>query len=372
MFLPRTPLRRLRAISTSPLTTSLRSYHPTHLYPGQKLHPNLIPLLNTISPSSTTAVRSNDIWKVLFTSIGPRDPVSTTNLKSFSEVHTDLLERDTAVLVIVPGTDKATKSWLKDIAKSTGGFQDRPIDLEGEVSSRVLGFPVIADPNYTLLKRLGFLEGEKPHTLLHIIDPTHTIRLTQLLPPSLGINTLDIVRTLHALQTSDDYDILIPSDWVPGKDALMPINRLRNPAGVQALKRDMEATNLQGSSNLDIDDGLLRDRDDEGELIYRNELEEEYENRVVDNSMPPGEVWEVLPYLRYVRIDDSVDNSNSIIGYERMKGDLIRSFEKFKYEKGEKRREEGKKEAEKARSQRERTVMELLREAERGRLPRKK
>ncbi|KAK6518764.1 Peroxiredoxin-6 [Arthrobotrys conoides] len=373
MLLPRTPLRRLRAIPTLLSTTSSRSYHPTHLYPGQKVHPNLIPLLNTISPSSTTTVRSNDIWKVLFTATGPRDPVSTTNLKSFSEVHTDLLERDTAVLVVVPGTDKATKSWLKDIAKSSKAFQDRPIDLEGEVSSRVLGFPVIADPNYTLLKRLGFLEGEKPHTLLHIIDPTHTIRLTQLLPPTLGINTLDIVRTLHALQTSDDYDILIPSDWIPGKDALMPINRLRTPAGIQALQRDMaETPNLPGSSGIDSDDGLLRDRDDEGELIYRSELEEEYENRVLDNSMPPGEVWEVLPYLRYVRIDDSVENSNSIIGYERMRGDLIRNFERFKFEKGEKKEEGRKKEAERTRSQREKAVMELLREAERGRLPRKK
>lgn len=280
-----------------------------------------------------------------------------------------MLERDTAVLAIVPGTDKTTKSWLKDIAKSSGKFQDRPLDLEGEVSSRLLGFPVIADPNYTLLKRLGFLEGESPHTLLHIIDPTHTIRLTSLLPPTLGINTLDIVRALHALQTSDDYDILIPSDWTPGKDALMPTNRLRSPAAIQALKRDMQhSANLP---DLDLEDGVIRDRDDEGDVIYR-ELEEEYENRVVDNSMPPGEVWEVLPYLRYVRIDDSVDNSNSIIGYERMKGDLIRSFEKYKFEKGEKRREEAARKEKEGRSQRERTVMELLREAERGRLPGRK
>ncbi|KAK6342356.1 hypothetical protein TWF718_007756 [Orbilia javanica] len=371
MFLRRTPLRRLRASFLTPQTSSSRSYHPTHLYPGQKLHPHLIPLLETISTTST-AVRSNDIWKVLFTAIGPRDPVSTTNLKSFSEAHSDLLERDTAVLAIVPGSDKATKSWLKDIAKSTGQFQDRPLDLEGEVSSRILGFPVIADPNYTLLKRLGFLEGEKPHTLLHILDPTHTIRLTTLLPPSVGINTLDIIRTLHALQTSDDYDILIPSDWTPGKDALMPVNRLRTPAGIEALKRDMETTKLPQESLTDIDDGIIRDRDDEGELIYRDELEEEYENRVVDNSMPPGEVWEVLPYLRYVRIDDSVDNSNSIIGYERMRGDLIRSFEKYKFDKVEKRREEVNKKDKESRSLRERTVMELLREAERGRLPGKK
>ncbi|KAK6515927.1 Peroxiredoxin-6 [Arthrobotrys megalospora] len=373
---PRRPLQlpRLRAISTSFIKTSSRSYHPNHLYPGQKLHPQLIPLLTTLSTSSTSSstIRPNDIWKVLFTAIGPRDPVSTTNLKSFSEIHSDLLARDTAVLAIVPGTDKATKQWLKDIAKSSGRFQDRPLELQGEVSSRLLGFPVIADPSYTLLKRLGFVEGEQPHTLLHILDPTHTIRLTTLLPPSIGINALDIVRTLHALQTSDDYDILIPSDWSPGKDALMPIGRLRKSSGVEALKRDMEVAGVSLEPGTDPDEGVIRDRDDEGEVIYhRDELEAEYENRVVD-TMPPGEVWEVLPYLRYVRIDDSVENSNSIIGYERMRTDLLRSFEKFKVNKVEKRREEAQKEWEQTRSQREKTVMELLREAEKGRLPPRK
>ncbi|KAK6331328.1 hypothetical protein TWF730_004410 [Orbilia blumenaviensis] len=371
-------LPRLRLISTPSRISRLisRSYHSSHLYPGQKPHPQLLPLLNTLSPSTSSIARQSDIWKIIFTGVA-KDPVSTTTLKSFSELHEDLLARDTAILAIVPETEKVTKQWLKDIARSSGKYSDRPLDLQGEVSSRILGFPVIADPDYVLLKRLGFAEGEGQHTLVQILDPKNIIRHTAILPQSIGVNTLDTVRTLHALQTVDDYDILIPADWTPGRDALMPIGRHRTPAAVEALKRDLESSSTDArDQNLDfledMEEGVIRDRDDEGEIMYHpEELDADYKAQVLDNTMPPGETWEVLPYLRYVRIDDSVENSNSVIGYERMRTDLMRSFERYKAETFEKQRQKAVKEDEKSRSRREKAVMELLREAERGRLPRK-
>ncbi|KAF3904397.1 hypothetical protein ABW21_db0203018 [Orbilia brochopaga] len=233
--------------------------------------------------------------------------------------------------------------------------------------SRILGFPVIADPHYSLHQRLGFKDPseEQPkwastkeyhtpaHHLLHIIGPDHIVRFTQVLPDRIGFNVLEIVRTIHAIQTAEDYDILMPADWTPGRDALMPVDRKRDKRGIAALKRDVESqsapiTPLITNPEDPEDDGkALRDRDEDGEIDInesnldqilddhkrkmdeeRAALEEDQEER-----MPPGEVWEVLPYLKYVRIDDRVDNTASVIGYENMRTDLLRTFERFKTEK---------------------------------------
>ncbi|EPS41905.1 hypothetical protein H072_4148 [Dactylellina haptotyla CBS 200.50] len=318
---------------------------PRHLSPGQKLHPDLLPLVNgIIAPGKTPNIPLRDIWRVIFTAPGPRDPVSTTNLKSFSEYHDDFRARDTAVICVVPGKDEAVTRWIGDIAKTTELIDE--FDDTGSVSSRVLGFPVLSDPNYAVHQRLGFIGDPDPsptselvpekiipsHNLLYIISPDHTVRLTQIVPSTIGFNVLDVIRSIHALQTADDYDILMPADWTPGKDAVMPTGRRRRKEAVVALKRDVPsaAAPLAGKGE---QSGVIRDKDEDGFEYYE---EGHYEEEVVDR-MPPGEVWEVLPYLRYVRIDDRVENSASVIGYEKMRTDLLKSFERFKTEKADKR-----------------------------------
>ncbi|KAF3914312.1 hypothetical protein AA313_de0201362 [Arthrobotrys entomopaga] len=224
-------------------------------------------------------------------------------------------------------------------------------DLEptDQVSSRVLGFPVIADPHYGVHKRLGFVGEPDPppaynqvaekiiptHNLLYIISPDHTIRLTQVLPSTLGFNVLDVIRSIHALQTVDDYDVLMPADWSPGRDAVMPVGRKRTKAAVARLQRDVPSA-AEPLAPAGVEAGVIRDKDEDGLEYYE---EGEYQEEVLD-KMPPGEVWEVLPYLRYVRIDDRVENSASVIGYEKMRTDLLKSFERFKSEQAEKRHSE--------------------------------
>ncbi|KAJ6256429.1 hypothetical protein Dda_8930 [Drechslerella dactyloides] len=365
--------------------TSVRYSHrikpkldPHYVFPGQQIHPDLVPLLrNLVSPFTSAALPHTHIWKILFTAKQPRDPVSTTNLKAFSEHCQDLLARDTAIVCLVPGQDPPIKWWLSDIVRSMDN-PDLELDLLTETrkgaSSRILGFPVISDQHYSIHQRLGFkgprdglpkwappVEYKAPdHHLLHVIGPDNIVRFTQVLPTHIGFNVLEIVRTVHALQTAEDYDILIPADWTPGRDALMPVDRKRQKKGIEALKRDVEsqsapATPLITNPDDPEDDGkALRDRDEDGEIEinetnieqildeHKRKLDEEQaaQEEDQDERIPPGEVWQVLPYLKYVRIDDSVDNTASVIGYENMRTDLLRSFERFKVEKDEKNKEE--------------------------------
>ncbi|EWC43831.1 hypothetical protein DRE_07275 [Drechslerella stenobrocha 248] len=362
---------------TPPLTairTKIKTkLDPRHLCPGQYLHPDVIPLVrNLVAPFNSPTLPASDIWTILFTATRPRDPVSTTNLKAFAEHCEDLLARDAAVVCFVPGEDTPIKWWLSDIARSMdnpdlGLELDAPDDAP--VSSRILGFPVISDKHYTIHERLGFIGPRDPpppweysqpkrtpeHNLLHIVGPDAIVRFTQILPSSIGFNVLDVIRMLHAIQAAEDYDILIPADWTPGRDALMPYDRKRSKKGIAALKevQSMAAPIPLPVKQLDEDgdDGtVIRDRDEDGDIDInetnidevlaeqRRMLEAEQAGEMQDpeERMPPGEVWEVLPYLKYVRIDDRVENTASVIGYENMRTDLLRTFERFKTEKQEK------------------------------------
>ncbi|KAK6355575.1 hypothetical protein TWF696_004675 [Orbilia brochopaga] len=385
LLLRRCRLRRanIESINSNIFRTSVRrSYKikprldPHYVFPGQQIHPDLVPLLKSLTlPYTSAALPPSHLWKILFTAKQARDPVSTTNLKAFSERCQDLLARDTAIVCLVPGEDAPIKWWLSDIVRSMDNPDielDYLSDTQKGAGSRILGFPVISDLHYSLHQRLGFkgpreeapkwappAEYQIPdHHLLHIIGPDNIVRFTQVLPTRIGFNVLEIVRTVHALQTAEDYDILMPADWTPGRDALMPVDRKRNKRGIAALKRDVESQSAPAApliTNPDDpeDDGkALRDRDEDGEIEinesnidqilddHKRKLDEEKAAQEEDQEerMPPGEVWQVLPYLKYVRIDDRVDNTASVIGYENMRTDLLRTFERFKTEKEEKDR----------------------------------
>ncbi|KAF3929379.1 Peroxiredoxin-6 [Dactylella cylindrospora] len=320
---------------------------PSHRYPGQKIHDELISVIK----KRTSLHKADQKWKVIFTCHKAFDPVSTTNVKSFGEHRHDFLARDAEVVAIVASTDKDATKWIENIEDLVQDQQgvDRGVDGGAEGGRGFIFCPVISDPQLSIHHQLGFVESElgstpegaksRPpplqHHLLHIIDPDYNVKLTQTLPISIGFNVLDVLRTLYALQTSEDYDILIPSDWSPGKDALMPVGRRRSSAGINALK---------------LDTGVDDDAEQEGGILpiadEGNSLSEDGQELAMDGErMPPGDVWKVLPYLNYVRIDNSVDNSASVIGYERMRTDLLRSFERFKADKEEKdqqKRDQGK------------------------------
>ena len=55
-----------------------------------------------------------------------------------------------------------------------------------------------------------------------IVDPKDKIRAMFFYPMNVGRNIGEIERTLVALQTADKQEVLIPANWQPGGDVLLP------------------------------------------------------------------------------------------------------------------------------------------------------
>jgi len=55
-----------------------------------------------------------------------------------------------------------------------------------------------------------------------IVDPKNKIRAIFYYPINVGRNLGEIERTLVALQTADKQQVLIPGNWQPGDDVLVP------------------------------------------------------------------------------------------------------------------------------------------------------
>lgn len=55
-----------------------------------------------------------------------------------------------------------------------------------------------------------------------IIDPNKKIRLIMLYPASTGRNTAEILRAIDSLQMADKKGIVTPIDWTVGEDVIVP------------------------------------------------------------------------------------------------------------------------------------------------------
>jgi peroxiredoxin (alkyl hydroperoxide reductase subunit C) len=55
-----------------------------------------------------------------------------------------------------------------------------------------------------------------------IIDPDDRIRSMNFYSDNTGRNFDEILRTLQALQISDDHNVLTPADWKPGEEVMIP------------------------------------------------------------------------------------------------------------------------------------------------------
>ena len=54
-----------------------------------------------------------------------------------------------------------------------------------------------------------------------IIDPKKTIRVILSYPASTGRNTLELLRVVDSLQSTDKYRIVTPINWTPGDDVII-------------------------------------------------------------------------------------------------------------------------------------------------------
>jgi peroxiredoxin (alkyl hydroperoxide reductase subunit C) len=115
------------------------------------------------------------------------------------------------------GLDSHAK-WIEDI---------------NDISSTTLSFPIIADAERKVAFLYDMVDAQDLQNIdekgiaftirsVFIIDPAKKIRLTMMYPASTGRNTSEVLRVIDSLQTADRKGVTTPINWQVGEDVIVP------------------------------------------------------------------------------------------------------------------------------------------------------
>lgn len=146
----------------------------------------------------------NGSWFVLFSHPADFTPVCTTEFHSFQNHHEEFEELDCKLVGMSIDQVFSHIKWTEWIKEN----------LKTEIK-----YPVIAGTE-TVAEKLGMVHpGKGTNTVraVFIVDPKGTVRLVLYYPQEIGRNIDEIVRSVKALQTSDENNVATPADWPENK-----------------------------------------------------------------------------------------------------------------------------------------------------------
>ena len=199
------------------------------------------PMLGADAPSFTaesttgTVIFPDDYgfkWKILFSHPADFTPVCTSEILELTEAQKNFDKLGTKIIVVSTDDLEKHRAWKKDM---------ETIKYKGREPGK-FDFPLVADPNLTIAKEYGMLQPSTSSTRdvrgVFIVDPKNKIRAIFYYPMEVGRNLGEIERTLVALQTADKQHVLIPANWQPGGDVLMPYVKSNEEASKLASNED--------------------------------------------------------------------------------------------------------------------------------------
>lgn len=150
-------------------------------------------------------------WVVLFSHPGDFTPICTTEFIAFSRAYDCFAERNAQLIGLSIDSNASHLAWVYNIYQNTG------VEVP---------FPIIADRDMRVAKAYGMIAPEVSESEavrnVFIIDPNGIVRAILIYPLTNGRNIDEICRLLTALQTSDEYRVVTPADWVPGQSVVVP------------------------------------------------------------------------------------------------------------------------------------------------------
>ena len=151
-------------------------------------------------------------WLVFFSHPGDFTPVCTTEMIAFSKAYTYFKELNTDLLGLSIDSLPSHLAWVYDIFKLTG------IDLP---------FPIVADRDGSIARKYGMIADsistKETVRNVFIIDPEQKVRTILIYPLTIGRFIPEIIRIVQALQMHDCSKGVIPADWMPGQQIILPI-----------------------------------------------------------------------------------------------------------------------------------------------------
>ncbi|TMT81658.1 peroxiredoxin [Haloterrigena sp. H1] len=140
-------------------------------------------------------------WLVLFSHPGDFTPVCTSEFVAFEQRREEFEDLNAELLGLSVDRVHSHIKWTEWIAENLD------VDIQ---------FPIIADDQGTVAQQLGMLHpgaGTATVRTVFVIDPEGTVRLRLTYPMEIGRNIDEVLRSLRALQKSDDDGVAAPADW---------------------------------------------------------------------------------------------------------------------------------------------------------------
>jgi peroxiredoxin 2/4 len=186
---------------------------------------NLIPLIGDMAPAFSAESTLGTIhfpadygnnWKIIFSH--PRDftPVCSTELLELANAQGEFEKLGTSIIVI--STDQLETHFLWKDALEEIDFKNR--------GTRKINFPLVDDQEYLISGLYGMSHPNAARGSnirgVFFIDRANRIRAIYFYPNEVGRSTAEIIRTLKALQKTDDnVDLKTPADWQEGEPTMI-------------------------------------------------------------------------------------------------------------------------------------------------------
>jgi peroxiredoxin (alkyl hydroperoxide reductase subunit C) len=150
-------------------------------------------------------------WIVMFSHPADFTPVCTTEMSGFALRKSEFDALNTELMGLSIDSIHSHLAWVNNVHEKTGVYFD---------------FPIIADIDMKVSKLYGMLQPNESETAavraVFFIDPSKKIRLIMYYPLNVGRNMDEIIRSLQALQTSDEHKVAMPLNWKPGDQVIIP------------------------------------------------------------------------------------------------------------------------------------------------------
>jgi len=200
-----------------------------------------IPLLGEMAPSFVAQSTQGKInfpdnypmkWKILFSHPSDFTPVCSSEIMELALMQEEFDKLGTKIIVISTDGLESHIDWIKSLES---------IKYKGKTIPKI-NFPLVTDKNLDISKKYGMIHSYT--TVLRdvrgvfIIDPSDRIMAIFFYNDNIGRNINEIKRTLIALQTAEDHNVLTPANWMPGQDVLIPAPKTMSDAEKLSLKKD--------------------------------------------------------------------------------------------------------------------------------------
>ncbi len=186
---------------------------------------NFIPMIGDMAPEFTAESTHGKInfpadygnnWKIIFSHPQDFTPVCSTELLELANAQRDFEELGTSIVVV--SSDQLETHYLWKEALEEIDFKNR--------GPRKINFPLVDDHAYVISDLYGMSHPKAPRGSnirgVFFIDRVNRIRAIYFYPNEVGRSTAEIIRTLKALQKTDDnVDLKTPADWQEGEPAMV-------------------------------------------------------------------------------------------------------------------------------------------------------